>query len=165
MRAVLHVYSLFAGWSTHSQTSPSPTTFAPEHPTSAPSDGAAANNAASNGAADDSTNGTTDMSELALSEPDFVAGWEAGIRLPDMGFGPGHHGDDEWEYEIHHWERWHGGVDEEGGVAGEEELVHEEDREHFRKHDEDARREKEWEELIEKGIVERNIPGKFLKGQ
>jgi hypothetical protein len=26
--------------------------------------------------------------------------------LPDMGTGPGHHGDDEYEYEIHHWEKY-----------------------------------------------------------
>lgn len=25
--------------------------------------------------------------------------------LPDFGLGPGHHGDDEYEYEIHHWEK------------------------------------------------------------
>jgi len=25
--------------------------------------------------------------------------------LPDLGTGPGHHGDDEYEYEIHHWEK------------------------------------------------------------
>jgi len=25
--------------------------------------------------------------------------------LPDMGTGPGHHGDEEFEYEIHHWEK------------------------------------------------------------
>jgi len=25
--------------------------------------------------------------------------------LPDVGTGPGHHGDDEYEYEIHHWEK------------------------------------------------------------
>lgn len=29
----------------------------------------------------------------------------AGGILPDFGLGPGHHGDDEYEYEIHHWER------------------------------------------------------------
>lgn len=29
----------------------------------------------------------------------------AGQTLPDMGTGPGHHGDDEYEYEIHHWEK------------------------------------------------------------
>lgn len=31
----------------------------------------------------------------------FVA--DGGV-LPDFGTGPGHHGDDEYEYEIHHWE-------------------------------------------------------------
>lgn len=29
----------------------------------------------------------------------------AGKALPDMGTGPGHHGDEEYEYEIHHWEK------------------------------------------------------------
>jgi hypothetical protein len=28
-----------------------------------------------------------------------------GKTLPDLGTGPGHHGDDEYEYEIHHWEK------------------------------------------------------------
>jgi hypothetical protein len=32
----------------------------------------------------------------------FVA---EGKTLPDLGTGPGHHGDDEYEYEIHHWEK------------------------------------------------------------
>ena len=29
----------------------------------------------------------------------------SGKELPDFGTGPGHHGDDEYEYEIHHWEK------------------------------------------------------------
>src|SRR6187399_2719863 len=29
-----------------------------------------------------------------------------GHTLPDLGVGPGHHGDDEYEYEIHHWEKY-----------------------------------------------------------
>lgn len=33
---------------------------------------------------------------------DFCA---KGGTLPDFGLGPGHHGDDEYEYEIHHWEK------------------------------------------------------------
>jgi hypothetical protein len=37
------------------------------------------------------------------------AEWDAFIKegktLPDLGTGPGHHGDDEYEYEIHHWEK------------------------------------------------------------
>jgi hypothetical protein len=32
---------------------------------------------------------------------DFIV---AGGELPDFGVGPGHHGDDEYEYGIHHWE-------------------------------------------------------------
>jgi hypothetical protein len=32
----------------------------------------------------------------------FVA---SGGTLPDLGTGPGHHGDIEYEYEIHHWEK------------------------------------------------------------
>lgn len=28
-----------------------------------------------------------------------------GKTLPDLGVGPGHHGDYEYEYEIHHWEK------------------------------------------------------------
>jgi Ca2+-binding EF-hand superfamily protein len=32
----------------------------------------------------------------------FIA---SGRTLPDYGTGPGHHGDDEYEYEIHHWEK------------------------------------------------------------
>ena len=30
-----------------------------------------------------------------------------GVLLPDFGLGPGHHGDDEYEYEIHHFEKYH----------------------------------------------------------
>src|SRR5271168_3641492 len=48
-----------------------------------------------------------------------------GTRLPDLGMGPGHHGDDEYEYEIHHFEKYH---DED---TREEDLTHPEDIEHF----------------------------------
>lgn len=41
-----------------------------------------------------------------ISRDEFVHVVEAeGKTLPDMGTGPGHHGDDEYEYEIHHWEK------------------------------------------------------------
>ena len=39
-----------------------------------------------------------------VSFAEFVVGNAEGIELPDFGFGPGHHGDDEYEYEIHHFE-------------------------------------------------------------
>ncbi|KAK1080984.1 hypothetical protein LTR48_007604, partial [Friedmanniomyces endolithicus] len=52
-----------------------------------------------------------------------------GLTLPDFGWGPGHHGDDEYEYEIHHFEKFH------GDDATEEELNHPEDIAHFQKHE------------------------------
>ncbi|KAJ9613350.1 hypothetical protein H2200_003292 [Cladophialophora chaetospira] len=80
-----------------------------------------------------------------------------GHKLPDFGLGPGHHGDDEYEYEIHHFEKYH---DEN---TREEDLVHPEDIEHFRKHDmmEDAAERVLREQ--QQPIVERNIPQKFLR--
>ncbi|KAI5283387.1 hypothetical protein KEM52_003395, partial [Ascosphaera acerosa] len=64
---------------------------------------------------------------IALGE--FVRLSREGRQLPDVGLGPGHHGDIEYEYEIHHFEKFHG----EG--ATEEDLNHPEDIEHFRLHD------------------------------
>lgn len=87
---------------------------------------------------------------------EFVSKWAAGDRLPDFGMGPGHHGDDEYEYEIHHWEKYHSGDD-----VKEEDLNHPEDIEHFAKHEERERQREEWEKLEGKGIVEKNIPAKF----
>ena len=41
-----------------------------------------------------------------VGRDEFVRYIEAeGRTLPDLGTGPGHHGDDEYEYEIHHWEK------------------------------------------------------------
>ncbi|OCT44517.1 putative calcium-binding protein [Cladophialophora carrionii] len=80
-----------------------------------------------------------------------------GKKLPDFGLGPGHHGDDEYEYEIHHFEKYH---DEN---TREEDLIHPEDIEHFRKHDllEDQA-DRIFREQ-QQTIVERNIPRKFLR--
>lgn len=80
-----------------------------------------------------------------------------GTRLPDLGFGPGHHGDIEYEYEIHHFEKYH------GEYATEEELNHPEDIEHFRRHDEEDLAMERLEQLESMQIVEANIPQKFLK--
>ncbi|PWY95828.1 EF hand domain-containing protein [Aspergillus sclerotioniger CBS 115572] len=80
-----------------------------------------------------------------------------GTRLPDLGFGPGHHGDIEYEYEIHHFEKYH------GEDAKEEDLTHPEDIEHFRQHDEEDLAMERLEQLESMQIVEANIPQKFLK--
>ncbi|KAF2739012.1 secretory pathway protein-like protein Ssp120 [Polyplosphaeria fusca] len=91
-----------------------------------------------------------------ITRDEFLAAWDRGVKLPDFGMGPGHHGDDEYEYEIHHWEKYHSGDD-----VKEEDLNHPEDIEHFRKHDEEDRRREEWERVERAGVVESNIPAKF----
>lgn len=40
-----------------------------------------------------------------ISREEFLYMIRFGKTLPDFGTGPGHHGDDEYEYEIHHWEK------------------------------------------------------------
>ncbi|KAJ5674575.1 uncharacterized protein N7477_004509 [Penicillium maclennaniae] len=80
-----------------------------------------------------------------------------GVRLPDLGYGPGHHGDMEYEYEIHHFEKFH------GDDAKEEDLTHPQDIEHFRRHDEMEAAEMRLEKLETMQIVEVNIPQKFRR--
>jgi CRISPR/Cas system-associated endonuclease/helicase Cas3 len=92
----------------------------------------------------------------AITLQEFHQGTANGIKLPDFGLGPGHHGDDEYEYEIHHWEKYHSGDD-----VKEEDLTHPEDIEHFAKHEEMERRMDEWFAAEKRGIVEKNIPAKF----
>ncbi|KAK4574818.1 hypothetical protein LTR86_001660 [Recurvomyces mirabilis] len=93
-----------------------------------------------------------------ISFAEYTIGSGAGLKLPDLGFGPGHHGDDEYEYEIHHFEKFH------GDGATEEELNHPEDIEHFRKHEELEAAQERQEQLDRMRIVEANIPSKFRRG-
>jgi hypothetical protein len=92
-----------------------------------------------------------------VSRSDWLRRVTAGIKLPDFGYGPGHHGDLEYEYEIHHFEKYH------GDDAKEEDLTHPEDIEHFKKHDEEEMAGIRLEELERMAIVETNIPQKFLR--
>ncbi|KAI0479485.1 hypothetical protein GGR56DRAFT_635281 [Xylariaceae sp. FL0804] len=93
-----------------------------------------------------------------VSRAEFVAFVAGGNALPDLGTGPGHHGDDEYEYEIHHWEKYH---DENTRL---EDLTHPEDIEHFRKHDLMDEAEERLEQLDRMPIVAANIPRKFRRG-
>ncbi|KAJ5054039.1 uncharacterized protein L3040_000324 [Drepanopeziza brunnea f. sp. 'multigermtubi'] len=77
--------------------------------------------------------------------------------LPDFGTGPGHHWDMEIEYEIHHWEKYH------NENTKEEDLIHPEDIEHFRKHDELEDEAERVARLDKMPIVEQNIPAKFRR--
>ncbi|KAF5022370.1 hypothetical protein F66182_5571 [Fusarium sp. NRRL 66182] len=85
---------------------------------------------------------------------DFIA---SGKTLPDLNTGPGHHGDDEYEYEIHHWEKYH---DDDTKL---EDLTHPEDIEHFKKHDEQEDAQDRLEAMQKLSIVEANIPQKFRR--
>ncbi|KAL7272920.1 hypothetical protein RUND412_004254 [Rhizina undulata] len=78
-----------------------------------------------------------------------------GYTLPDFGLGPGHHGDAEYEYEIHHFEKYH---DENTRL---EDLTHPEDIAHFAKHQAEEEAEERQEVLERRPIIEQNIPLKF----
>jgi hypothetical protein len=93
----------------------------------------------------------------SISRENFLKTISAGTRLPDLGFGPGHHGDLEYEYEIHHFEKFH------GDDATEEELTHPEDIEHFKLHDEMEAAQQRLEKLEDMQVVEANIPSKFRR--
>jgi hypothetical protein len=92
-----------------------------------------------------------------VTRDEFVSFISGGGTLPDLGTGPGHHGDDEYEYEIHHWEMYH---DENTKL---EDLTHPEDIEHFKKHEEMEEAEERLEKLNKMSIVESNIPSKFRR--
>lgn len=94
-----------------------------------------------------------------ITRPQFLQHIRDGKSLPDFGLGPGHHGDMEYEYEIHHFEKFH------GPDTTEEDLIHPEDIEHFKLHDQ---LEDEQERIAieqSQSIVEANIPLKFRKQQ
>lgn len=92
-----------------------------------------------------------------VSRAEWTAFAAAGRTLPDLGTGPGHHGDDEYEYEIHHWEKYH---DDNTKL---EDLTHPEDIEHFKKHEDMERAAEAAEAMDGKSVVEDNIPAKFRR--
>ncbi|KAA8899951.1 hypothetical protein FN846DRAFT_782078 [Sphaerosporella brunnea] len=77
--------------------------------------------------------------------------------LPDFGTGPGHHGDDEWEYEIHHFERFHENDKEDGSDM----VMHPEDVEHFKHHEQEEQEAMKAAVLEANPVNEANIPQKF----
>ncbi|KAF4510937.1 hypothetical protein G6O67_002782 [Ophiocordyceps sinensis] len=92
-----------------------------------------------------------------VSRAEWSAFISQGHTLPDMGTGPGHHGDDEYEYEIHHWEKYH---DENTKL---EDLTHPEDIEHFKMHEEQEKAQERQEAMDKRPIIEENIPSKFRR--
>jgi len=98
-----------------------------------------------------------DNRSSSISFAEFTMQSAKGVQLPDFGLGSGHHGDDEYEYEyeILHFEKYH------GDDAKEEDLTPLENIEHFRKYEEMEREQTMWEEREKAGVVEENIPQKF----
>ena len=94
-----------------------------------------------------------------VSSEEFLAVSGQGIKMPDFGLVPGHHGDDEYEYEIHHFDKYH---DEN---TQEEDLIHPEDIEHFKKHEAMLDDEEALEKLSFTGVNENNIPAKFRRSK
>ncbi|PNS18436.1 hypothetical protein CAC42_6253 [Sphaceloma murrayae] len=94
-----------------------------------------------------------------VSREEFTSAFDRGVRLPDFGLGPGHHGDVESEYELHHFEKYH---DEN---TKEEDLIHPEDIEHFKHHEEMEAMEEQLEaaERGSHGVQEKNIPARFRR--
>lgn len=92
-----------------------------------------------------------------MSFAEFTIGHAHGIKLPDFGYGPGHHGDDEYEYEIHHFEKFH------DANTKEEDLIHPEDIAHFKHHDEIEDQEARQAAMENVPVIEQNIPKMFRK--
>jgi len=92
-----------------------------------------------------------------ITSDEFRTVVAGGGTLPDFGTGPGHHGDDEYEYEIHHWEKYH---DENTKL---EDLTHPEDIEHFRKHEQMEEEQERLEAMERQSIVLDNVPKKFRR--
>lgn len=86
---------------------------------------------------------------------DFI---HRGKTLPDLGTGPGHHGDDEYEYEIHHWEKYH---DDNTKL---EDLTHPEDIKHFELHEKLEEEQEKVDKMMSSNNIEMdNIPRKFRR--
>lgn len=92
-----------------------------------------------------------------VSRDEWLAFMASGQTLPDLGTGPGHHGDDEYEYEIHHWEKYH---NEDTKL---EDLTHPEDIEHFKKHEQEEVEHERLEAMDRIPVIEDNIPLKFRR--
>ncbi|TLS27247.1 hypothetical protein PpBr36_04414 [Pyricularia pennisetigena] len=93
-----------------------------------------------------------------VSHGEFLDFIHQGKTLPDLGLGPGHHGDDEYEYEIHHWEKYH---DENTKL---EDLTHPEDIKHFEHHEKmELEQEKIDKMMASNEIMLENVPSKFRR--
>ncbi|KAK9237088.1 hypothetical protein V1525DRAFT_404931 [Lipomyces kononenkoae] len=61
----------------------------------------------------------------SVSLDEWLAFTQQGGDLPDFGLGPGHHGDVEYEYEIHHWLKYHSEDEHDEPLNHPEDIEHE----------------------------------------
>lgn len=112
-----------------------------------------------------------------ISQDEWKQFSDAGNVLPDFGLGSGHHGDYEYEYEVHHWLKYHAKDDPDVKIVHEEDLEHErlyhaqEHQDHPDDHDHDKPAAPEAAAPAQKVIKPaafgtinlRHVPGKYLK--
>lgn len=109
----------------------------------------------------------TDRDDV-ISEKEWQDFTKAGNVLPDFGLGAGHHGDYEYEYEVHHWLKYHAENDPDVNI------VHQEDIEHERLYHQQEHKDhpddhpggiaiKVVEPIAFGAVKEINIPGKFKR--
>lgn len=77
--------------------------------------------------------------------------------LPDFGYGTGHHGDYEYEYEVHHWRQYH--MENDPDVK----IQHPEDEEHERLYHQYEHHDDSWADHDPSWVRKEQIPNKFLK--
>jgi len=93
-----------------------------------------------------------------IESREWMDGIRNGKKLQDYGYGPGHHGDAEQEYELHHWQQYHA-----DGHDSPEDMIHPEDIEHYAQHDKLEDEADRQAELDRRPIVSENIPAKFRR--
>lgn len=84
---------------------------------------------------------------------------DKGGELPDFGLGPGHHGDYEYEYEVHHWLEHHAKDDPNVENVHPEDIEHEQ-LFHANEHGDDMDTH---QDVIGSWAKLENIPSKFRK--
>ncbi|KAI5815343.1 hypothetical protein BZA77DRAFT_388507 [Pyronema omphalodes] len=92
-----------------------------------------------------------------ISFPEWMVWSRRGGVLKDFGTGVGHHGDDEQEYEIHHFEEFHSGDKEDGSDM----VMHQEDLDHLKIHEKAEAEELKAQQIEGVQINLANIPMKF----
>ncbi|CCH46587.1 putative secreted protein [Wickerhamomyces ciferrii] len=97
-----------------------------------------------------------------ITKEEYLKFANKGGKFPDLGVGVGHHGDFEYEYEVHHWNKYHKDQDPDIKNIHKEDIEHELlHHEHEIEHEVDTSVGKWTDEQFEQYIKLQNIPKKF----